>query len=165
MSNILEIAGAFLEELFRRIGKVIHFQGMTQQKWTRLAIVILIYIIVRPWLMKLGAKVTDQEYTKMEARDKERMDRDKAAAAVNNLRGGGKPAANETESEGTTTAAEEQGTESLSQRATYRAQKAAEAQAMAEEERRIAMLENWEDDEEFLKNFAGSSDRSHAKRV
>ena len=156
----------FGAEIVRRLHKAVTFDGMTSQMWIRCALVVCTYLIIRPWLVKLGAKVTEQEYDNMETRDKERMAKQKEDTekeqAVNALRGI-KPAAHEV---GTTTATQdvEKGSQSLLERARHRAKAAAEAQKMVEEDQRAARLENWDEDEEFLANFAKASDRSHGKK-
>ncbi|TAQ86723.1 hypothetical protein B7494_g4958 [Chlorociboria aeruginascens] len=102
MIDIYELILQWGNNLQTRVSEI--FEGMTLQKYIRLVIIVGAYALLRPYLMKLGARAQTREHEKEV--DPEEMEKAKAAISPNSLRGQVEVPDDSAESEGETTGAD-----------------------------------------------------------
>lgn len=84
MSDIMNFLYMMYERLTRNLKG--SFEGMAPEKWIRLVIIVGTYMLLRPYLLKLGGKQQMQQHEK-EAAEAEAEAEAKAKMSPNELRG------------------------------------------------------------------------------
>lgn len=162
MENVISGASDLFHGLVARLSRAISLE-LSQTQLIRMLVIVIMYIsVIRPWMLKLAEKDGQKQLEAMEERDKARRDQEQKTQAVHNLRGNKKAAEDEQDNKNTSTTGSQPTNGNADSKARQRAIKEAEAELMNAEEVRARNLENWEEDQEFLKNFSRTSDRSYA---
>lgn len=84
MADIVNLAGIGYDRLTTNLRK--SFDGMSPEKWIRIVIVVGAYCLIRPYIMKLGAKVQMKQHEK-EAAETKAAEEEQARMSPNELRG------------------------------------------------------------------------------
>lgn len=94
MADVLKMASVAKERFTTNLAK--SFEGMSPTHWIRVVAFVGAYLLLRPYLMKLGAKVQTSQLEKEAAQsaaaaeEKEKAKKQRAAMSPNDLRGGRK---------------------------------------------------------------------------
>jgi len=148
MPDIYDQAADLLKWLSYRVQNAFTVEGMGSKQWLRLLITVCAYFIFRPYLIKLGIYIQGKEIERTLGKKEDRED------AVQKMRGG---KADENISDETTTTRSTTGVEGRDTAAgkKFRKRQRTAAQNGLDQvaERETTLLENWDEDEEFLDYF------------
>lgn len=84
MADVLKVLGIAYDRLTTNLRA--SFDGMSPEKWIRVVIIVGTYMLLRPYLLKLGGKAQMKQHEK-EAQEAEEAAKEKAKMTPNELRG------------------------------------------------------------------------------
>lgn len=145
MADILNVVSIAYDRLTTNMRK--SFDGMSPEKWIRIVAVVGAYLLLRPYLMKLGSKVQMAQHEK-EAAETKAAEEEQARMSPNQLRGYKEvPEDSDEEGEATNSAAQATSTE-WGKKARKR-QRNTIKKILAAEEQRLQDLQDDDEDQDI----------------